>query len=249
MSARQPAFILSTLILCCSGRTSTHTSGPEPLKKVEPPAAKPAAGTGEALTYSLDLEIDNEHGCSQSHESTGVDAELVLQVSPDDEATLTLHLHSTSVFGPSFSKFQQGENDFYTTYSEEQSVWTGTAKRSGSRISIAFDHVETSSYEVHGYGGELPPPVGSTSSLTLLCTTSTVPVYAALEEDEYFWDVEGKTPEPTDVVLCKPSDEILGWLHDMALVDGGIPLGSPPGIAMLSSRMFYSESQVIRHAR
>jgi PBP1b-binding outer membrane lipoprotein LpoB len=34
-----------------------------------------------------------------------------------------------------------------------------------------------------------------------------------------------------------------------ALVDGGIPLAGPPGIAMLSSRMFYNERQIIRHAQ
>ena len=60
-------------------------------------------------------------------------------------------------------------------------------------------------------------------------------------------DVEGKTAEPAEVMLCKPSDEILGWHHDMAIVDGGIPLAEPPGISMLSSRMFYNEQQIIRH--
>lgn len=246
---RSSTIVLATVLLSCSCGTKTPAPEPPTLEKVEPVAEEAPVARGEPLEYSLELEIDHEHGCSQSHQSTGVDIDLGLQIGAGDEATLTLHLDSTSVMGPSFSKFQQGDQHFTTTHTEESSVWTGTAKRSGSRISITFEWIESSSYEVHGHGGELPPPTRSPSSLTLLCSKSTAPVYEALEKDEYFWDVEGKTAEPHEVMICKPSEEILGWHHDMALVEGGIPLAAPPGIAMLSSHMFYSESQIIRHAR
>ncbi len=247
MTSRAAAITLAAGLLSCSGGASPGTPDEPTLKKVEPPPAQPPPSMAGDLAYSLDLEIDHEHGCSQSHESTGVDIDLDLEISGQDEAVLTLHLDSTVVMGPSFSNFQQGDQDFTTTFSKEHSVWTGTAKRSGSRLSITFEWIETASYKVYGYGGELPPPVKSPSSLTLLCAMSSKPVYPAVVGDEYFWDVEGKPAEPADLLLCKPSDEILGWHHDMALVDGGIPLAAPPGIAMLSSRMFYNESQIIRH--
>ncbi|MBW2262967.1 MAG: hypothetical protein JRG91_13400 [Deltaproteobacteria bacterium] len=250
---RNAAIILAAVLVSCSNGAASKKTAPLPLKKVAAPdeVAAPEPGPPVAaqgpLEYSLDLEIDHEHGCSQSHQSTGVDATLKLEIDSEDEAVLTLHLKSTSVMGPSFSKFQQGDDSFYSTHKQEHSVWTGTAKRSGSRLSVTFEWIETASYEVQGYGGELPPAKKSPSSLTLLCAKSTKPVYAALEKDEYFWDVEGKTPESAEVMLCKPSDEILGWHHDMALVDGGIPLAEPPGISMLSSKMFYNEQQIIRH--
>jgi hypothetical protein len=245
---RSTTIVLASVLLSCSCGTKTTPPEPPTLKPAPAPEQEaPPLAAEDALAYTLDLEIDHEHGCSQSHQSTGVDIELSLQVSAANEATLTLHLDSTSVMGPSFSSYQQGDQDFTTTYTEEQSVWTGTARRSGSRLSITFEWVETASYEVYGYGGELPPAKRSPSSLSLLCSKSSVLVYEAVKKDESFWDVEGKTAEPHEVMLCKPSEEILGWHHDMALVDGGIPLAAPPGIAMLSTHMFYNESQVIRH--
>lgn len=246
---RGATIVLAAIIASCSGGRTTRPVEPPPPPAAEEPAPTSSALEDGPLTYSLDLEIDHEHGCSQSHQSTGVSAELRLEISAGNEATLTMHLDSTSVMGPSFSKFQQGDQDFTTTYIEEQSAWTGTVKRSGSRFSISFEWIETASYEVYGYGGELPPAVKSHSSLTLLCAMSSRPVYPAVAEGESFWDVESEQAGPADLLLCKPSEEILGWHHDMALVEGGIPLAAPPGIAMLSTHMFYSESQVIRHAR
>jgi len=230
---------------CSSGRgqEAAQSPGTDP----RPVQAAPAPPEAEPGAYRLDFEIDFEHGCSLSNESRGADGYLSLDIGADGKAALTLDLDEGSVMGPSFGEFQKGNQSFSYQHSETHDVWTGTAGTEGQGIRVAFEKLAHSFDEAWEYDKtELPPPTESASQLVLECTSSTIDVYGQVPRGKYFWDTEGEIPSPSPVLLCKPSEEILGWFHQMVLVDGVIPLGPGRGIAMLSSRIYYSENRVIR---
>jgi hypothetical protein len=241
----RPVLLLVLLTSCAGGRGADPAAG---TPAAEGRSTAPSQTARPALEYRLALEVEMEHGCSLSHESRGESGELVLEVDDKDRATLTLQLEGSTVFGPSFSEFQKGDHDFSTTTTCSRSVWTGTAKRASRRLTATFDTVRTSKDEVPGYGAELPPPQTLPSSLILACSEGTVPVYDAKRPSEPFWDVEGEKPQDRQVLLCKPSEQILGWLHHMVLVDEAIPLAETPGLALQSSTFYFSDRLIIRLA-
>ena len=122
----RPVLLLVLLTSCAGGR------GADPASSA--PAGRSTSPSQAALEYRLALGVEMEHGCSLSHESRGETGELVLEVDDQDRATLTLQLEGSTVFGPSFSEFQKGDHDFFTTSSCSRSVWTGTAKRASRRL-------------------------------------------------------------------------------------------------------------------
>lgn len=246
---RFPAIALACALLACSNGVRTGKASRPPATPTPQPAPQKATPSQPQVpvTYRLAFDVSLEHGCSQSHESRGTDGSLVLEVNEKNEATLTVHAQYTSVFGPSFSKFQQGYDDFSTIFNTEHSVWTGTAERTENRINVTFHTIESASIKWMDYGNpDLPLATTSAASLGLSCKIAPTEVYAPLEEGTYFWETDDETPEQKAVLLCKPSGPLFEGWEDMILVDDAVPLLDGAGLALESSTMFWNTSLTIR---
>ncbi len=215
----------------------------------DPPTAAGVEAAERAGTYALTIDVDLEHGCSQSSESASASGTFVLEIGKDGSATLAIDTSGGNTIGPSFGEYMKGEQDFYHTSEMLHEVWKGSFTPEPSGLAISFDSVERSVAEWSGYGQpELPAATKQAASLAITCAAGEVQAYEPVRDGKYVWDTEGQTPVPVPAMLCSMPADFLGWFGDMVLVDGALALAAGSGLLVYADSFYYSERQVVRIA-
>ncbi len=190
-----------------------------------------APASAETLLARAVIDIDHQHGCSQSVYNRGVDGWLTLEVGDDSTATLSLEIHEIAVSGPSLGRFKQGDTEFSDVRTKDRRTWTGSAAVADGGWIVRFDRVETAHVDQPQYG-DLPYPraTSSPSSLVLECRRTPVPLYPAAVDEYSGWNTEGQQASPVDVVVCRPSEEIFDLAH-LVTLEGALVLGFGAGVS------------------
>lgn len=228
---------------------------PPPAEDADPPAAEAAAPIEGlplpegALDFRLDLDLKNEHGCSQSMASDSLDGTMMLQVSEGDEAALSLEYERFYTIGPSLGKFKEGMTNFTHTTTLLKNVWSGRAERKPRSVTLEFKTVQTSSVKYEGYGkAELPAPNTEPSTLRLDCILKVIEAYPPVRPGGSPKDTENENPGEAEAMLCRSSQELLEWFSDVVLIEDALPFGPGPGLTLIYDR-FYSvlnETHLVR---
>lgn len=225
----------------------------------EPPAPPPAelsdlqAGKGNPMPsgemdLSLVLDVDFEHGCSQSMESRSISGTLDLKIFTGDKAVLALDIEEYYTFGPSLGKFKQGHRDFTHRYWKERRVWKGKAKRKDDLLIFKFKTVDTARKEFPLYsgGGSMPPATPSASTLELTCRYMQIDVYGPVAKNKSAFDVDKETPKRKHAILCKPNQEVFDWYQDHILMDEFLPFSAAPGFILSYNKLYWTDTKVLR---
>lgn len=160
-------------------------------------SAAPVVGTlSGPLALRGAIDVDREHGCSQSHESVNKQAQLRLDVDRRGRARLTLDSHSAVRSGPSFGRFQQGDRSFSEVIEDHRATWTGTAQRSASGLALHFTRAEHANIRFTGPGTLPPGPShAGRADARANCQVSATPLLPAVP-------AEGEQPTSTPLLHC-----------------------------------------------
>ena len=194
----------------------------------------------ENVSLKAKVQVGWEHGCSQSEESLGVIAEIALEIA-SKKATLKIETFEGKSFGPSPSRYRQGDHDFVHQSFRRRRIYSGTSRREGEKMILELDQVESATDPSGGinYG----KPEKATISHTITCTDATLGVLPPVSSDSIGRD---EAPQCSAVVLCSGLLELVSLPFEQltpiaprALVDGALPLIDGAGID-IDVRNFHS---------
>lgn len=206
-----------------------------------PPPASLLSHLPERL--ALEIDLDYEHGCSQSHESRGFTGAILLELGTENGATMTLELDELTILGPSYGAYRLGERDFSQIRTVTRRVMTGRRRIEGDELIIDLERIANSSTQISGYGTPtLPPPTEVAARASIVCREGQVDAYPPEPDAVNRWSIEGQTASPLPVLLCRFSEELFD-LEPEILVDGAYPLATPTLTVNLHS--FYGDANLI----
>lgn len=181
-------------------------------------------GLAGALSLRGRIESSSAHGCSRSHASTSVEADLELVVGATGAASLHLAATESRVFGPSLGAFRAGDHDFSYTTQLYDTRWNGRARhdlRTGE-LTIDFSHREHAELLLSGLGtAPLPPAVASAIAVRATCRVEDrdlLPSEAAV----------GEVARPTLLAVCTFTSGVPAPLD--GYTTGEIVLGAGRGV-------------------
>ncbi|MFH1436940.1 MAG: hypothetical protein ABIJ56_14625 [Pseudomonadota bacterium] len=183
-------------------------------------------------------------------ESRSISGSLDLLVTAADKAELSLDIKEYLTFGPSLGKFKQGQTDFTHRFWLEKRAWKGHAERRGDTLIVTFETVDAARQEFDLYSkGSLPPAVQTASTLELTCRYDELDVYGPAAKSKSVLNVDKEKPKKTRALLCKPSQEEFDWYQEYVLIGESLPFGAAPGFILGYSKMYWTETKVLRKVK
>jgi hypothetical protein len=200
------------------------------------------------LKAGLVVDLDSSHGCSRSFASQTWDGSLELVITARGVATLKLAVSGRYSMGPSRGMYTQGDRNFSRHKNRIAAEWRGVAKRTPMAISIQFKTLKRA--EIDNWVGQgeppLPSPTKGPTSLALHCESEQLETYGPVPDSGFVWAEPDASTAPTAALTCEPRGEDLFTYHELLLVDGRIPLGTPDELILAKRHGFFPEQWVLR---
>ncbi len=201
--------------------------------QVGPPAVLTLTGP---LTLRARLENGREHGCSLSHESVSVEADLELLVDAAGRASLHLVGAVLRVSGPSRGAWRAGDHDVSSMTELDEVRWTGAGRldASGAGLDLDFVNREGSTLRIDGFGrAPLPPPVRSTRAVAASCRGVDRDVLPAVRSD-------GETATSMALVECGFPAGLPDPLERYLDAGASVVFGAGAGIRTITDQMAWA---------
>lgn len=218
------------------------------------PSPPPVAElTGLTLPAALRLAIagEREHSCSRSYASTHDSASLALELGSNGLATLTSDGRSSEIFGPSPSRYQDGDHQVTRTTRAHHIVWKGRVVARGDVLTITFEGALVAEAVWRG-SGELPLPAATQApaAWTLECRTAARTVFPAMNPPSAYPSADDTKAAASLAIANCTSTAIPAVLTRLVptFARDGIPFAPGRGVVLAASARWGDDVTALRRA-